>query len=351
MSVTRIHATNIIGTGAVQLFSSLFPELIRTGKVCQADVSPAVAKVAHEVCNRNLVVRDFRRILPKAISRVLECTVFARQFEGSGALLVLGDIPLYGIRRQVLLVHSPYMLGGQSKYRLSELKYLVSRALFALNARYVTAFIVQSEFMKSSLESCYSELRGRVHVIPQPPPEWLIESEIRRSHAVPSGGLALFYPASGYPHKNHELLRRVQIDPALLTVLEQIIVTVKPEEYPNLSSDLVRCVGPLNETEMLQHYRDVDAILFLSKKETYGFPLLEGMWIGLPIICPDLPYARSMCGKEAIYFNPDSPHSLKSAVLELHTRLSGGWWPDWSSRLRTFPKSWAECARDFLKLC
>ena len=36
----------------------------------------------------------------------------------------------------------------------------------------------------------------------------------------------------------------------------------------------------------------MDALLFLSTDESYGFPLIEAMFVGLPIICPDLPYAR-----------------------------------------------------------
>jgi glycosyltransferase involved in cell wall biosynthesis len=95
---------------------------------------------------------------------------------------------------------------------------------------------------------------------------------------------------------------------------------------------------------MLNLYRDVDGLLFLSKAESYGFPLVEAMWIGLPIICPDLPYARTLCGNEAIYFDPKDVESLQRSVLDLRSRLTNGWWPDWSEQLRSIPKNWEEVA-------
>ena len=30
-------------------------------------------------------------------------------------------------------------------------------------------------------------------------------------------------------------------------------------------------------------------LCYLSKEESFGFPLIEAMYLGLPIVCPDLP--------------------------------------------------------------
>jgi glycosyltransferase involved in cell wall biosynthesis len=94
----------------------------------------------------------------------------------------------------------------------------------------------------------------------------------------------------------------------------------------------------------------VDALLFLSKKESYGFPLLEAMFVGLPIVCPDRPYARIICGDQAIYFDPDEPDSLLIALLNLKKKLADGWWPDWSEQLMPIPKDWKEVARKMMNI-
>ena len=58
-----------------------------------------------------------------------------------------------------------------------------------------------------------------------------------------------------------------------------------------------------NLINTLQGCHDADALLFLSEKD-FGFPLIEAMYLGLPIVCPDLPFARALWN-DAIYFDPN----------------------------------------------
>lgn len=352
MSSIRVHATNINGVGAVQLFASLYPELAASGLLQKVYVSPAVEAMARLASASSAIeVIRFDRWLPRAVSRLLECTIFARQFRGDGAFLVLGDIPLRKAGPQVVLVHSAHMLNADDRVRQSEWKYILSRAVFSTNARYVAAFVVQSEVMRAKLEATYPPVRGRVHVIPQPPPEWVIRMEKPKARSHFEEGLNLFYPAANYPHKNHALLRQLEFTPALTAAVKQIAVTLSPSEQTGLDCAPIRCVGRLEQMDMIRNYQVADALLFLSRKESYGFPLLEAMWLGLPILCPNLPYARWMCGPEAVYFDPDSPVSLNAAIIDLHRRLSAGWRPNWATALEKIPTSWGDCAGEFLTLC
>ena len=65
-------------------------------------------------------------------------------------------------------------------------------------------------------------------------------------------------------------------------------------------------------------------------------PLIEAMTLGLPIVCADLPYARGLCGGEAIYFNPLSASSAWEAIAELQrvTELQPD--PEWIPEDREF---------------
>ena len=96
---------------------------------------------------------------------------------------------------------------------------------------------------------------------------------------------------------------------------------------------------------MVDAYSRTDGVVFMSTTESYGMPLVEAMHIGLPVIAPDLPYATTLLGEQAIYFDVRRLDSLRAAVVELHRRLERGWWPDWSDRLAHAPKDWAEVAR------
>ena len=92
-------------------------------------------------------------------------------------------------------------------------------------------------------------------------------------------------------------------------------------------------------------------MLFLSKEESFGFPLIEAMYLGLPIICPDLPFARVLCGDDAIYFNPDDIESLRLSILRLKNNLIDGWRPNWNNQMNEIPKNWATVADEMLDLC
>ncbi len=158
-----------------------------------------------------------------------------------------------------------------------------------------------------------------------------------------SGGLQaplrLIYPAASYPHKNHRLLGTIDLDDVASWPIESLAITLPEKSNPAAYIPWLRCVDRLASAQMLDAYESVDGLLFLSRDESYGFPLVEAMFAGLPIICPDLPYARVLCGDEAIYFRVDDAGSLKQAVNELHEKLSIGYWPDWREQLKGFPKT------------
>ena len=109
-------------------------------------------------------------------------------------------------------------------------------------------------------------------------------------------------------------------------------------------------MGRLEPEDVNGAYSEVDGLLFLSRSESFGFPLLEAMWTGIPVICPDLPYAHVLCGDQAIYFDPENIDSLSIAVRELRNRLDKGWWPDWRKQLENIPSGWDDVAEGMLKL-
>ena len=350
----RLHLTNISGVGAVQLLKSLLPALERASgyRIEKMYVSGAGDFAGYVPRQEQTSWSSYRRRAPNALSRFLECTVFARKFDGETPLLVLGDIPLRCKSRQTVFVqtimftHDAQAAGGRGDF-----KYRVSRWLFGYNADRVSAFIVQTESMKASLVATYPEIADRVHVVGSPVPAWLLEHPLKRTaRREPGGGLRLFYPAAPYPHKNHRLLQEIAQRDVANWPIAELVLTIPADQNPNPSIPWISCVDHLDSTAMITYYDRVDALLFLSRAESLGFPLLEAMCVGLPIVCPDLPYARALCGDSAIYFDPDSVGSLHQAVLELRSRLDNGWWPDWTERLVTTPRSWDEVASAMLEL-
>jgi hypothetical protein len=352
----RVHATNITGMGATQLVQSLLPALERLERYELRELYlPARGALAsYAAAGKSTLVVRRKRYLPNAISRILECTFFARRYEGEGALLVLGDIPLRCKGRQTVFVQTPLLTGSaHSNRNIGAIKYSIARGLFRRNADFAAAFIVQTDAMRRALADTYPEIAARIHVIGQPPPEWLLSAGLKRSAAVAhegEPGLRLFYPAASYPHKNHRLLSRVGSGESQAWPVASLTLTIEEKLHPSPKTRWIRCVGRLKADEVLRAYGTADGMLFLSLSESFGFPLMEAMWVGLPIICPDLAYARALCGDAALYFDPHSISSLQAAVLELDRRLRAGWWPDWRERLKAIPESWSAVAAAMLRV-
>lgn len=348
----RVHLTNVAGLGATELTKYLLPalEAARSARI-SAIYLPGVGPLAeYRRRSPGPSPERYERLLPNGLSRLLECTVLGSRFGGDEPLLVLGDIPIRCTARQVVFVQTPLLTRGGPGRGVRHVKYAIARAVFRWNLRYVAAAIVQTEAMRQTLLVTYPQLAGRVHVVPQPVPGWLLHARgCRTSRVRPSGSsLRLVYPAHCYPHKNHRLLASIQ-DPSQWPV-DRLTLTIGPVANPNSAVPWIDCTGVLPAAGVLEHYRHDDALLFLSNEESYGFPLIEAMWVGLPIICPDLPYARALCGDEAIYFDPARIDSLHDAVETLHRRLADGWWPSWDQRLRSLPSSWEQVAREMLEI-
>jgi len=353
IKAVRLHLTNIMGLGAVRLLQSLLPSLVNHSNSRLEEVFlPACGELSNFTqFEHGTLLTHYKRYLPNSISRLLECTILGSKFDGATPLLVFGDIPIRCKSKQTVFVQSPLLLRGSSTGRqLGAVKYWVARWLFRRNMRYVSNFIVQTEAMKSSLVESYPETRGRIHIIAQPAPSWLIGSKLKRTqfHGSTESGLRLFYPAAPYPHKNHRILS--EIERPVTWPISELILTIPDSMNPNTSIPWIQCVDKLAPDAVINAYRTSDALLFLSLSESFGFPLVEAMWIGLPIICPDLPYARALCGEQAIYFDPHNVSSLHAAIDELAKRRNFGWWPDWSTNLKKIPRDWQEVADAMLHL-
>jgi glycosyltransferase involved in cell wall biosynthesis len=347
----RIHLTNVYGTGAVHLLKCLLPaiemqENFRVESIYLPDRGDLNAYLSP---NENTDVVIYHRKLSNALSRLVECLFTSSLFDKNSPLLVLGDLPLRVSCSQTVFLQNSYLLNS-NKISISTLKYVVSRAVFRFNLPFVDAVIVQTPVMSDLFKRTYPKFRGRVHTIAQPVPGWLLKSSIRRDRSTWSNDrkLKLIYPAAVYPHKNHSLLACIEKDSDL--PIEQLILTLDSKLNPACHLEWIRCVGHLSSDEMLAAYSSIDGLLFLSHEESYGFPLVEAMQIGVPIICPDLPYARILCGAEAIYFESNNHESLKLAVNELFLRLNKGWWPDWKKQMLEIPDNWDNIAKKFLDI-
>ena len=348
----HISASNVHGLGASQIVESLLPALAAVGSARLGTVFvPETGPLADMSTNLGLVTVKVVRHVPKAMSRVTECLFSRHYYPINGNILVLGDLPLAIAGKQVVLVHRTHMVSGADTGSISgNAKVAVSRWLFHRNAKHIHRAIVQSDVIGNKLRDNFPELRKRICVLPQPAPQWLAAvAPVERSGTKWDGSreLRLLYPASAYPHKNHDLLHRYARD---FGGRREAHILLTLDAVDSDWSDMLKPIGLQGPDGMRDQYRLADALLFPSLDESYGLPLVEAMTIGLPILVANRPYAHSLCGDTAIYFDPADIASLDGAIGLLRQRLITGWVPDYSARLSLIPHSWNEVAQRMFAL-
>jgi hypothetical protein len=350
-----IHASNTTGTGASHVIVSFIKAASSMGLLKSSVVYlPANGPLSNFQTDDLKIIR-YKRFLPNSISRAIEC-LFAKYFFPKDELaIVLGDIPLRGIKNQIVLVHQPNLISPSvNPYSSKTLRYRIYRALFKYNLRFAKKIIVQTEVIADELTRTYSAIQSKIFVIPQPVPigfslkNYNIHKTIDRK--VP---IIFFYPAAGYPHKNHQFLlslnnyykRNYYKD-----IDFEIWLTLSDEEYiPFRDIPYLKNLGVMDYEEVLNNYNKCDALLFLSHSESYGLPLVEAMSLSLPILVVDLAYAKWMCDDKAYYFKYNSIESFETKKSELIRNILNGIMPDYTNELEKFPKTWNEVVSKFLK--
>ena len=88
----------------------------------------------------------------------------------------------------------------------------------------------------------------------------------------------------------------------------------------------------LSDEVIADFYRLSDALLFPSREEGFGIPLIEAGFSGIPIFCTDLPVFRELGGEDLSYFSPDGDPEIIAG--EISTRLQSEKTSRWARRAR-----------------
>lgn len=75
--------------------------------------------------------------------------------------------------------------------------------------------------------------------------------------------------------------------------------------------------APLGDEAMSALYRRARALIFASRCEGFGLPLVEAMMLGVPVIAADAAASREICGKAAVYFTQGDASALAERICEL----------------------------------
>ena len=85
--------------------------------------------------------------------------------------------------------------------------------------------------------------------------------------------------------------------------------------YNNIISDVSlvtqkNFVGEVSHKKVLNYIYNSDIYIFASSSETFGISLVEGMALGLPIVCSNKSSLPEILKEGGIYFDPNNDYQL-----------------------------------------
>jgi len=191
-------------------------------------------------------------------------------------------------------------------------------------------YIVQLPFIKYLFCKKFKEIKqNHVTVIRPNQPYINISAVAKKDFSTEENIYKYIYPATPLNYKNHEVLisALIKIKNENPDIIKKIVLyftvnklskqLMKKIKMNNIEM-CIRFIGQVPYTTLLSYYKSVDALLFPSKIESFGLPLLEASCFGLPIIACNLPYAREVLEdySNKYFIDPDNEAAWAKAIKD-----------------------------------
>lgn len=242
-----------------------------------------------------------------------------------------GTAPSVGARPCVLTIHDLQYLVHPEFFSPVKLRYLRSAVPRSVGRAAVVT--TPTDHVRATVVDAFGISADRVVVVPHgitPPPvdRAPVDEAALRARYDLGRGPVLVYPAITHPHKNHgvllEALARHWTDPDLRLVLlggrgaADHAVSARIADL-GLADRVIR-PGRVPDEDRDGLLGIADALVFPSRFEGFGAPVIEAMALGTPVICSDDAALAEVVGDAAIVVDADDVEAWGAAPAEARRR-------------------------------
>jgi len=205
------------------------------------------------------------------------------------------------------------------------------RRLVPASIRRAARVIVFTEFQRRELLDHVDVDDTRIDVVPHGINHNVFarpasDAALAQARASAGGRPFILYVSATYRYKNHqglieafgELKRRRKIPHVLLLAGTEIALSREDiaacAATAGVTGDVIFC-GRLDDVAAA--YQAAELFVFPSLYETFGFPVLEAMAAGCPVVASNRGATAELCGDAAELADPADPRALASAIERL----------------------------------
>ena len=225
----------------------------------------------------------------------------------------------------VVTIHDavPFIFGQRNKQLWSH--YL--RAFLGVSARRATRIVTQSTHAAHELAALLNLPADRIrpvplgitaHFRPLPPADTVLPAALGVIEPF------ILFVGAGDARKNYALaLRALALLHRRGLPTPQLVVSGNPTaEFRHLAARAnaagearIHFLGYVSEETLIVLYNRAQALVFPSRYEGFGLPVLEAMACGCPVICADATALPEVAGGAALLIDPDDAEGLVDALV------------------------------------
>jgi glycosyltransferase involved in cell wall biosynthesis len=183
------------------------------------------------------------------------------------------------------------------------------------------AIICVSESSRRDLLHFYNVEENKTHVIHHGFSPLSVGSSTAHAQGIPNDPY-LLYVGLRAPYKNFLLLLEAFSRSGLAGEFELVVIgggAFSAEEQAKISSlgidNRIRHIPKAGEATLAQAYRNASLFVYPTLYEGFGFPTLEAMSLGCPVLVHRTSSLPEVCGDAAFYFDASDADELSRALV------------------------------------